>query len=175
MTAPIEVPATRAIFGDARIAQDIASSRPRDYRVAEQSSLPSARAQPVEEAAAARAAVALISGKWTVDVLLAIRDRPLQFGMLSRALDHIARKVLTQTLRCMQRDGLIWRRTSGMLGKPVEYGLTPLGASLLESVASLVQWSLNHTSAVEVSRASFDAILTHQQAPLRRRLPCEPA
>lgn len=120
---------------------------------------------PIPEVTAAHAALGLIDGKWTVDILLAMRDRPLRFGALSRELDHIARKVLTQTLRSMQRNGLIWRRTCGIVGKPVEYGLTPLGASLLRCVAGFAQWSNRHVGAVEASRALFDASTVRQPAP----------
>lgn len=135
----------------------------------DESCLTSRERRGAEQVTAAHHTLALISGKWTVDVLLAIRERPLRFGMLERELDHIARKVLTQTLRSMQRDGLVWRQSTGVVGKPVEYGLTPLGASLLARVAGLAQWSLRHMASVESSREQFDTlrfISLHRDAPL---------
>lgn len=141
----------------------------RDSRETEPCLLPSSRARALDEATAAHAGLALIAGKWTVDVLIALRDRPLRFGMLSRALDHIARKVLTQTLRCMQRDGLIWRRSSGIVGKPVEYGLTPLGTSLLDRVCGFAEWSMHHIGTVEASRATFNAFALESRGTDARR------
>lgn len=157
MSAPVEVAAMLSGSRERRILADIPYDGPPERPVIEQPFITSTSTQHAGAAMAAHAALGLISGKWTVDVLLALRERPLRFGMLKRELDHIARKVLTQTLRCMQRDGLIWRRATGTLGKPVEYGLTPVGTSLLDCVTVFAGWSTRHMSTVETARAHFDA------------------
>jgi DNA-binding HxlR family transcriptional regulator len=104
----------------------------------------------------AQFALCLISSKWAIDILLALRGRPLRFGALSRQLERIARKVLTQTLRTMERDGLLWRSSTGRAGKPVEYGVTALGTSLLEILAPLERWSECNESHVRAARAEYD-------------------
>ena len=160
MNSLIAVPGSRSRAREARLTGGTAIIA-RECRTVESLPTPD-HARLADEATAAHVALGLIDGKWTVDILLAMRDRPLRFGSLSRELAHVARKVLTQTLRCMQRNGLIWRRTSGIVGKPVEYGLTPLGASLLQCVAGFAQWSNRHADAVEASRALFDASTMQQ-------------
>jgi DNA-binding HxlR family transcriptional regulator len=92
-----------------------------------------------------------------VEVLLTLRAGPLRFGALSRQLERVARKVLTQTLRTMERDGLLWRSTTGHPGKPVAYGLTSIGSSFLETLVALESWSRANESRVRAARAEYDA------------------
>ena len=114
-------------------------------------------AQSIGEAGSAHDALAVLSSKWSVDVLVTLRNRPLHFGLLCRRLDTVTRKVLTQTLRAMERDGLLWRTSTGRVGMPVAYGLTPLGYALLDALSSFEKWSRGHMATVRATRVAFDA------------------
>jgi DNA-binding HxlR family transcriptional regulator len=121
-----------------------------------------AEARPPEPARTAdliRESVGLLSSKWAVDLLLTLGHGPLRYRELLARLDPISEKVLTQTLRCMQRDGLVARRTPrGAPGRAgAGYALTPLGASLAGPLRALAAWSLAHGADVEAARRRFDA------------------
>jgi DNA-binding HxlR family transcriptional regulator len=103
-----------------------------------------------------RDVLARIGGKWSTLILTALAERPHRFGELRRALDDISQRMLTQTLRELQRDGLVSRKVFPTLPPSVEYALTDLGRSLLPSLTALIHWAeLNH-DAIRVSRAAFD-------------------
>lgn len=104
-----------------------------------------------------RALLALIGQKWSTLVLAALADGPVRFGALHRRLEGISRKVLTQTLRVLEREGLIERAAYDERLPRVEYALSPLGADLLPLVIALKRWAERHFRAVEAHRAAFDA------------------
>lgn len=103
-----------------------------------------------------RESICLMSSKWSVDLLLALGEGTRRYHELLADLDGISEKVLTQTLRQMERDGLIGRRVHAEVPPRVEYALTPLGATLVAPMRSLAQWSLAHREQVEESRERFD-------------------
>jgi DNA-binding HxlR family transcriptional regulator len=76
---------------------------------------------------------------------------------LRRGIDGISQRMLTVTLRGLERDGLIERRVYPVVPPRVEYTLTPMGRSLLTHVQGLVEWSTDHTSAVDDARRRYDA------------------
>jgi DNA-binding HxlR family transcriptional regulator len=92
-----------------------------------------------------RESVSLLSSKWAVDVLLALGDGTRRYHELLEDLSPISEKVLTQTLRAMERDGLVVRRVHAEVPPRVEYALSPLGATLA------------HGKHVEEARDRFDA------------------
>jgi DNA-binding HxlR family transcriptional regulator len=103
-----------------------------------------------------RDALALLSSKWSVDVLLALGDGTRRYHELLGDLEPISEKVLTQTLRGMERDGLIGRHVHAEVPPRVEYALTPLGATLAAPMRALGAWSLARGHHVEAARERFD-------------------
>ncbi len=114
-----------------------------------------------------RDALGLLSSKWSVDVLLALGDGSRRYHELLGELEPISEKVLTQTLRAMERDGLIHRQVHAEVPPRVDYALTPLGATLAAPMKALGSWSLARGQHVEAARERFDmrrAIQLQQQA-----------
>jgi DNA-binding HxlR family transcriptional regulator len=104
-----------------------------------------------------RDSIALLSSKWSVDLLLALGDGTRRYHELLEDLEPISEKVLTQTLRAMERDGLVARRVHAEVPPRVEYALTPLGATLAPPLRALGAWSVNHGKRVEEARDRFDS------------------
>ena len=104
-----------------------------------------------------RDSICLLSSKWAVDVLLALGDGTRRYHELLEDLSPISEKVLTQTLRAMERDGLIARRVHAEVPPRVEYALSPLGATLAPPLKALGSWALAHGKHVEEARDRFDA------------------
>ena len=111
-----------------------------------------------------RDAVCLLSSKWAVDLLLALGDGTRRYHELLEDLEPISEKVLTQTLRGMERDGLVARRVHAEVPPRVEYALTPLGATLAPPLKALGSWSLAHGKRVDEARERFDERLRARQA-----------
>jgi DNA-binding HxlR family transcriptional regulator len=104
-----------------------------------------------------RDSIGLLSSKWAVDVLLALGDGTRRYHELLEDLSPISEKVLTQTLRAMERDGLVVRRVHAEVPPRVEYALSPLGATMAPPLKALGSWSLTHGKRVEEARDRFDA------------------
>ncbi len=111
-----------------------------------------------------RESLGLLSSKWAVDVLLALGEGTRRYHELLSDLDPISEKVLTQTLRAMERDGLVGRRVHAEVPPRVEYALTPLGASLAAPLKALGAWTLGHGRQVEQARDRFDERLRAKRA-----------
>src|SRR6476620_5569038 len=104
-----------------------------------------------------RGSLGLLSSKWSVDLLLALGDGSRRYHELLAELDPISEKVLTQTLRAMERDGLVGRRVHAEVPPRVEYALSSLGATMAPPLKALGSWSLTHGKRVEEARGRFDA------------------
>jgi DNA-binding HxlR family transcriptional regulator len=104
-----------------------------------------------------RDSITLLSSKWSVDVLLALGDGTRRYHELLEDLAPISEKVLTQTVRAMERDGLLVRRVHAEVPPRVEYALSPLGATMAPPLKALGAWSLAHGKRVEEARDRFDA------------------
>jgi DNA-binding HxlR family transcriptional regulator len=111
-----------------------------------------------------RESLALLSSKWSVDVLLALGDGSRRYHELLSDLDGISEKVLTQTLRTMERDGLVHRRVHAEVPPRVEYTLSPLGATMAAPLRALGSWQVAHGRRVEDARGRFDARVAEQRA-----------
>jgi DNA-binding HxlR family transcriptional regulator len=98
-----------------------------------------------------------IGGKWNTLMILALADGPMRFSALRRLIPDISQRMLTQTLRDLQRDGYIGREVFPTQPPSVEYRLTPLGQSFLVLVKGLVDWSKAHHDAIRAARAEYDA------------------
>jgi DNA-binding HxlR family transcriptional regulator len=104
-----------------------------------------------------RESLSVLSSKWAVGVLLALGEGPRRYHEILAELDPISEKVLTQTLRGMERDGLITRHVHAEVPPRVEYSLTALGATLGGPMKSLGNWALANGSRVESARERYDA------------------
>ena len=98
-----------------------------------------------------------IGGKWNTLMILALAEGPMRFSALRRLIPDISQRMLTQTLRDLQRDGYIGRKVFPTQPPSVEYSLTPLGQSFLVLVKGLVDWSLAHHRSIRAARADYDA------------------
>ena len=99
-----------------------------------------------------------ISDKWVALVLAALAsDGQLRYSELSRRLAGVSQKMLTQTLRALERDGLITRTVTPTVPVTVEYDLTPLGASLQQVMLTLKDWAESHMDDVIGHREHYDA------------------
>jgi DNA-binding HxlR family transcriptional regulator len=98
-----------------------------------------------------------IGDKWSYLLILTLAKRPHRFGELRRAIDDISQRMLTETLRSLQRDGLIERTVFATTPPSVEYRLTDLGESLLTPMRALVAWAAAKRPAILVARENFDA------------------
>lgn len=97
-----------------------------------------------------------ISGKWTTLLLMVLADAPHRFSDLQRAVPDISKRMLTQTLRDLERDGLITRHVFPTKPPSVEYRLAPLGQSILAPLAGLVEWAEASHASIQAARARFD-------------------
>lgn len=98
-----------------------------------------------------------VGDKWSSLVLFALAEEPQRFGMLYRMLPDISKRMLTQTLRSLERDGLVTRHVFPTTPPAVEYRLSPLGRSCLGPLSALVAWADTHMPAIQTARARFDA------------------
>ncbi|KSV94264.1 MULTISPECIES: helix-turn-helix domain-containing protein [Sinorhizobium/Ensifer group] len=98
-----------------------------------------------------------IGGKWNSLMILSLADGPLRFSQLRRLIPDISQRMLTQTLRDLQRDGYIHRTVYPTQPPSVEYALTDLGRSLLGLLKHFVDWSLENHGAIRAAREVYDA------------------
>ena len=98
-----------------------------------------------------------IFGKWSTLLLQALGERPYRFGELRRLVPDISQRMLTQTLRDLERDGYVYRTVHPTKPPSVEYGLTGLGVSMLTPLTELVIWAGDNFAAVRAARQRFDA------------------
>jgi DNA-binding HxlR family transcriptional regulator len=108
----------------------------------------------------------LIADKWTILVIFALRDGEMRFGELHRAIDGITQKMLIQTLRSMERNGLVFRKIYPVVPPKVEYRLSPLGMSLKPLLNLISDWSEENLKKVYDARANFDLEANKAQALL---------
>ncbi|MFL6074223.1 MAG: winged helix-turn-helix transcriptional regulator [Mycobacteriales bacterium] len=92
----------------------------------------------------ARLVTELLADKWAVPVLHALGDRPCRPGDLRKRIGGVSAKVLTQTLRRLERHGMVSRTVYPVVPRHVDYALTALGRSLLEPIGALTRWAAEH-------------------------------
>ncbi|MFI8952685.1 winged helix-turn-helix transcriptional regulator [Streptomyces sp. NPDC053750] len=98
----------------------------------------------------------LVGDRWSLPVMGQLLDRPLRFGELQRATRGISQRMLTFTLRRLERDGLISRTVHPSVPPRVEYALTPLGAALLRPAAELGRWAFAHRHEIQTNQRDYD-------------------
>lgn len=98
-----------------------------------------------------------VGDKWSVLVIGILAAGPLRYGALRDQVPGISQRMLTLTLRHLERDGLLTRTVYPAVPPRVEYELTPLGEGLRETVYAFVQWATDHNDAIEEARRRYDA------------------
>ena len=104
-----------------------------------------------------RNVMANISGKWSALLMAALAEQPYRFGELRRLVPDISQRMLTQTLRDLQRDGYVDRTVHPTTPPSVEYSLTDLGRSMFGPLGEMMLWAERNHAAVQAARAAFDA------------------
>ena len=107
-----------------------------------------------------------IADRWTTLIIDLLAAGPQRFGALRRSIGGISQKMLTQTLRALERDGLVSRTVYPTTPPSVEYALTPLGRTLTEPLRVLTAWSVANIEQVLAARAAFDTRAADPAAPV---------
>ena len=110
-----------------------------------------------EDCRAVSEVLARVGDKWTVLVVSMLGDGPKRFNELRRGLGSISQRMLTLTLRALERDGLLTRTVYPTIPPRVDYALTKLGRSLLDPVSELGLWARQNRAAIQEARRKFDA------------------
>jgi len=105
-----------------------------------------------------------VGDKWTVQVVRLLGERPHRFSELRRAIEGISQRMLTLTLRGLERDGLITRTVEPTIPPKVEYALTDLGRTLLVPVFALAQWALDNRMSIHAAQQRYDGQTPRESA-----------
>jgi DNA-binding HxlR family transcriptional regulator len=98
-----------------------------------------------------------IADKWSLLVIALLDNRTMRFNELRREIDGVSQRMLTHTLRQLERDGIVSRTVFPVVPPRVDYVLTPLGSSLHETIQALVTWTEAHQDRIATARAAYDA------------------
>ncbi|MCT2586478.1 helix-turn-helix transcriptional regulator [Actinophytocola sp. S1-96] len=98
-----------------------------------------------------------VGDKWSIAIVHTLGRDTLRFTELKRAIDGISQRMLTATLRGLERDGLVERTVHPVVPPRVDYRLTELGLTLLGTVCELANWAVNHADEIAGARADYDA------------------
>lgn len=98
-----------------------------------------------------------VADKWSLLVIALLDSRTLRFTELSREIDGVSQRMLTVTLRHLERDGLVRRTVHPVVPPRVDYELTPLGVTLHDTIQSLVTWTERHQNEIAAARVGYDA------------------
>ncbi len=109
-----------------------------------------------ESCVVVREVLARVGDKWSVLVIALLGERTHRFSELKRDIEGISQRMLTLTLRQLERDGLVHREVYPTVPPKVEYSLTELGESVLDPLQGLMCWAQNHGTDVAEARASYD-------------------
>src|SRR5258708_33323053 len=106
---------------------------------------------------AVRQVLTRVGDKWSVLVVTLLRDGPKRFSELRRTIEGVSQRMLTLTLRGLERDGLVTRTVEPTIPPRVDYELTPLGRTLLDPILALGKWAHEHRAAIQEARNRYDA------------------
>jgi DNA-binding HxlR family transcriptional regulator len=109
----------------------------------------------------AREVLDLVADKWSLYVVAYLGDGPRRFTELKRGIEGISQRMLTVTLRGLERDGILIRTVYEVMPPHVSYQLTPMGRSLLKATAPLINWSSRHLGHIDAARAAYDQRTHH--------------
>jgi DNA-binding HxlR family transcriptional regulator len=103
-----------------------------------------------------------VGDKWSIAVIHSLGKDTLRFTELKRDIDGISQRMLTATLRALERDGLVRRTVHPVVPPRVDYALTDLGLTLLGTVCTLMTWAVTNADEIDEARAAYDARLTEE-------------
>jgi DNA-binding HxlR family transcriptional regulator len=112
-----------------------------------------------------------VGDKWSVLVVALLRDGPMRFNEIRRSIDGISQRMLTLTLRGLERDGLVTRTVTPTTPPRVDYELTELGRTLIAPIMGLAEWAEKNRGAIQAARSRFDhrSANTAPSRPVRPR------
>lgn len=110
----------------------------------------------LSESCPSRTSLARIANKWTAMIVIVLTDGPQRFGAIQQTVQGISGKVLTDTLRALERDGILTRHSYPENPPRVEYALTPLGRTLIPPLTALGRWAEEHFDEVLAARDRYD-------------------
>jgi DNA-binding HxlR family transcriptional regulator len=105
-----------------------------------------------------------VADKWSLLVIALLDQRTLRFTELKRKIDGVSQRMLTRTLRHLERDGLVERTVYPTVPPRVDYALTPLGASLHTTIKALVVWTEGHQNEIASARTAYDRRAAAEEA-----------
>lgn len=97
-----------------------------------------------------------VGDKWSMYTICQLGESPRRFTQLRKEVDGISQRMLTVTLRGLERDGLVYRQVFPVVPPRVEYSLTPLGRTLLCTVAPVLKWAAEHLQDIDAARMDYD-------------------
>jgi DNA-binding HxlR family transcriptional regulator len=109
-----------------------------------------------DEACPLREVLDRVGGKWSIQILVAAVRQPVRFTALERSIEGVSRRMLTLTLRNLERDGLLVRTVYPTVPPKVEYSATPMAKELHESLLGLTEWADQHRGDVAAARRAYD-------------------
>ena len=107
----------------------------------------------------------MVGDKWSLLVVRSLKDGPRRFSELKKAVDGISQRMLTVTLRSLERDGVLTRAVREVMPPHVSYELTEMGVTLREATMPLLEWSVAHLARIDDARAAYDARTDAPKAP----------
>ena len=110
----------------------------------------------LDETCSARQVLNLIADKWTVLIIYALNEGTLRSSEIQHMVQGISQKMLIQTLRKLEEDGLVSRKVYPVVPPKVEYSLTPLGRTLIKPLSALCEWAENYMGEVEKARRQLN-------------------
>ena len=117
----------------------------------------STRSMPPVSACRARDVLDRVGDKWSVYVIGLLGDGTLRFTQMLRSIEGISQRMLTVTLRGLERDGIVTRTVYPVVPPRVDYALTPMGTTLLETVRELIDWADRHAGDIDAARVRYDS------------------
>ena len=108
-----------------------------------------------------------VADKWSLLTIALLERKTMRFSELQRQIDGVSQRMLTVTLRQLERDGLVTRTVYPVVPPRVEYTLTDLGCTLLSTIQSLVSWTEVHQAEIAAARAEYDARAAEPPVPAR--------
>ena len=114
-------------------------------------------AAPHPSTCRAREVLQRVGDKWSVYVIDMLGHGTRRFSELHRDIDGITSRMLTVTLRGLERDGIVTRTLHPVIPPRVDYALTPMGRTLLDTIGQLVSWTDTHLAEIDEARAAYDA------------------
>lgn len=117
---------------------------------------PSKHQADAHNCASVREIISRIGDKWSIYIVKLLSDGPVRFNELKRSIDGISQRMLTLTLRGLERDGLVSRTVTPTIPPRVDYALTAMGGTLIETMQALAGWAVENSGAIAIAREKFD-------------------